>query len=100
MATLETTTKVCESTYHPSQRRVPAGILVLAAFAVCCLAVSGQSFWIDEAAAVTKAIQPTLAGWWHEMATEWGSDKQMPLYMFVLWPWEKIFGSGEWWLRA
>jgi hypothetical protein len=29
-----------------------------------------------------------------------GSDLQMPFYMGYTWAWEKVFGHGEWWLRA
>jgi hypothetical protein len=79
---------------------VPSTILLLAALAISCSAVSRQSFWIDEVAAVTKAAQPTLAGWWQLMESELGSDRQMPLYMLFLWVWEKVFHHGEWMTRA
>ena len=34
------------------------------------------------------------------MGSDRGSDLQMPLYMLMLWGWEKIFGRPEFALRA
>ncbi len=67
---------------------------VLAAV-VCLVAISGKSFWIDEALTGVKARQPTFGSWWQAMVHERASDLQMPLYMFYVWVWEKLFGSGE-----
>lgn len=64
------------------------------------LAISSQSLWIDEAHTATKAWQPSLSSWWNSFAYEIGSDAQMPLYMFLIWGWEKIFGHSEFALRA
>lgn len=66
---------------------------------VLLLAVSKQSFWIDETSTGLRAMQPTLQGWWHEMKTGMGSDLQMPLYMIYVWASAKILGSGEWSIR-
>src|SRR3984957_2783493 len=72
----------------------------LLALAVCLIAISSQSFWIDEAFMAGKAAQPTLADWWHMMPKGSGSDLQMPLYMIYMWGFAKIFGLAEWNLRA
>ena len=72
--------------------------LVLAG-AVIALAISSESFWIDEASAASKAALPAFSEWATAMRERAGSDFQMPLYMFFLWVWQKIGGSGEWWLR-
>jgi hypothetical protein len=82
----------------------PAGTkFVLAvglALALSAVAVSSESYWIDEAGTATIALQRTPADWWQAMVKDGGSSTQMPLYMVYLWVWEKIFGHGEWWLRA
>jgi hypothetical protein len=59
------------------------------------LAISGQSFWIDEAVTGNAAVQPTLRLWWQTLASVNGSDVQMPLYMLYTWGWEKPFGGSE-----
>lgn len=77
------------------------GILgLLLGLPAALVAVSGQSLWIDEANAAVKAIAPTWSIFWKTMQTERGSDLQMPLYMLMLWGWEKIFGHSEFALRA
>lgn len=85
-----------DSAEHPAWRRVAVAITCLAPF----LALSSQSYWIDEALTALKAAQPTLAGWWQQMVAEKMSDLQMPLYMAFVWSWAKLFGTGEWALRA
>lgn len=64
------------------------------------VAVTTQSFWMDEASAAMSATQPTLAGWWQYLSSHHGSDHQMPFYMLYLWGWVKVFGCTEWILRA
>ena len=75
-------------------------VWALPALAVCFVAISSQSLWIDEAFMARKAAQPTLADWWRMMPEGNGSDLQMPLFMIYLWGFAKIFGLGEWALRA
>jgi hypothetical protein len=75
-------------------------LALLIAFGLCMVAITSQSFWIDEAGTATIAMQRTFAGWWQAMLRDGGSSTQMPLYMVYVWGWEKIFGHGEWWLRA
>ena len=73
---------------------------VLLALGVGCVAISTQSFWIDEACTATIAVAPTPAAWWQAMLRDAGSDLQIPLYMASIWLWEKLAGHGEWPLRA
>lgn len=73
---------------------------VAGCLAIVVLWISGQSFWIDECNAAVKAIQPDLRSFWTTFSGMGGSDFQMPLYMFLLWCWEKIAGRGEFALRA
>ncbi|MBE2202993.1 MAG: hypothetical protein IAE94_01455 [Chthoniobacterales bacterium] len=64
------------------------------------VAVSPQSLWIDEANTATKALAPDWEAFVSAMVTEKGSDQQMPLYMVLIWLWEKAVGSSEFALRA
>ncbi len=75
-------------------------LLLLVSLAISVVAVSRQSFWIDEANSGFKAIQGTFSAFHALMLQERGSDLQMPVYMGMLWAWEKIFGPSEFWLRA
>jgi hypothetical protein len=63
------------------------------------LAISGQSFWIDECMTARFVSEPTLAAWWHDMRTTTYPEAQMPLYLFYLWGWDKLCGHSEWSLR-
>jgi hypothetical protein len=80
--------------------RRPHIIASFLAVAAMVVAISGQSFWIDEANAAWKAVQPSLGDWWQTLQSEGGSDAQMPLYMLALWAWQKVVGAQEWALRA
>lgn len=71
-----------------------------AATAVGFVGVSSQSLWIDEANSAAKAITPDLSHFAQSMLAERGSDVQMPLYMLMLWAWEKACGPSEFALRA
>jgi hypothetical protein len=82
---------------NPNASPLPWAVLALL---VCLIAISSQSLWIDEAFMAGKASQPTLSGWWRMMPKGGGSDLQMPFYMFYMWAFAKIFGLGEWTLRA
>ncbi|MGO8837782.1 MAG: hypothetical protein ACLQAH_14550 [Limisphaerales bacterium] len=89
--------------YSTPQARPPGSWFVpavLLALVFCALAIRSESYWMDEAGTATIALQPTPAAWWQAMLQDGGSSTQMPLYMVYLWGWEKIFGHGEWWLRA
>ena len=92
----------------PTEKPVPSNawlprkdwLWLVAVMLTGTLAISSQSFWMDEASTATIATQPTLASWWHVLSTGLGSDTQMPLYMIYVWGWVKIFGAAEWVLRA
>lgn len=73
---------------------------LLLAIGVGALAVSSQSFWMDESATAITASQPNFSTWCRAMALNTGSDQQMPLYMLFAWLWEKFWSYGEWALRA
>lgn len=72
---------------------------VLLAVAVGFLAVSGQSLWMDEANTVMKALMPGLKEWKTLLMHFGGSDVQMPVYMFMVWCWEKAGAQSEYVLR-
>jgi len=78
---------------------IQAATLVFVAL-IAVVAVSNQSLWIDEGNSAMKAIQPSFVLFWEKMKELSGSDLQMPLYMFLLWAWEKVFGHSEYDLRA
>ncbi len=64
------------------------------------LAITHQSFWIDEGVAALKAMQPNIHGWWQSLRKDSDSNLQLIFQLFYLWGWEKIFGSAEYALRA
>ena len=70
------------------------------AVAVGALAITNQSFWIDEGGAAMHATQRTLHDWWQSLRAEGNSNLQLILQQFYLWVWEKIFGPSEISLRA
>lgn len=91
---------------QPAQKSSGGGLdmevllpLVLAV-AVGALAVTSQSFWLDECATGIIAVQPSPGAWWHCMLLDGGSNSQMPFYMFYVWLWEKVSDPTEWALRA
>ena len=75
-------------------------LLTIATLLMGALAISNQSFWIDEGAAAMKALQPTLAGWWNALRVEGHSNLQLLPHLLYLWVWEKGFGASEISLRA
>jgi hypothetical protein len=72
--------------------------------ACCIIAVNNQSLWTDEALTAMIARKPTFGEWWHQLAfthsLSRSSNVQMPLYMFGVWVYAKLFGSSEIALRA
>jgi hypothetical protein len=78
--------------------RTFAAFVLATAFSL--MAVTTQSLWIDEANSAVKAMAPDWASFVAVMRSERGSDLQMPLYMAMLWAWEKLFGCSEFALRA
>src|SRR5262245_36870924 len=63
---------------------------------VCLLAVSKESFWIDEFTTTHFASQPSLRAMWKEMLGLRWPELQAPLYMAYMWFWQHLFGNGEW----
>jgi hypothetical protein len=74
-------------------------ILFILSAIVGVIAISAQSFWIDEANSAILAIQPTFADFIAAFSRNRGSDLQMPGYMIALWAWEKLSGPSEWGMR-
>ena len=77
-------------------------IWLFLALALCLVPFmpSGDSIWIDEAQTAHYAKQPDLRSWLALLTSDTKSEAQMPLSMFLAWMFEKIFGPGEWELRA
>ncbi len=76
-------------------------ITVLAAsLMVGAFAISTQSYWIDEALSLIVAMSSSPAEAWKYMQAVSGSTLQMPLYQLYLYGWHKVFGGGEWTMRA
>jgi hypothetical protein len=75
-------------------------LLICVATSMGVLAISWQSFWMDEGGPAFKALMPTFKDWWQMTLRLGGSDTQMPVYMFLLWIWEKLAGHDEFTMRA
>lgn len=87
------------SSRPPLSRAVIIAVLA-ASLMVGGLAISTQSYWIDEALSLIVAMAPSPAEAWKYAQAVSGSTLQMPLYQVYLYGWHKIFGSGEWAMRA
>jgi len=85
------------TTSRPFQFTTAAAIM---AATVGLVAVSSQSLWIDEANSAVKASAGTWGDFLTRMLGDRNSDLQMPLYMAMLWAWEKAFGHSEFALRS
>lgn len=83
----------------PSKFLPPLAFALLAG-AVACMAISSESFWIDEAETALKAVAPTLHGAWRVLYAEHNSNMQLPAYMLYIWAWARLFGVSEIGLRA
>jgi hypothetical protein len=79
----------------------PVILAVLAAsLMVGAFAITSQSYWIDEAfSLVVATAQSPAEAWKHAQAVS-GSTLHMPLYQVYLYTWHKMFGGGEWAMRA
>ncbi|MGR9173771.1 hypothetical protein [Rhizobiales bacterium] len=73
---------------------------MVAALAALCTAISGQSYWIDEANTAWRAAEPHFGVLLARMVAETGSDAQMPFFLVAIWAWEKVAGDGEVALRV
>ncbi len=77
-----------------------ATALAVLALAVGMVAITSQSFWMDEGSAAFKAIIPDFKTWWFMTFRLGGSDVQMPFYMIALWGWHKLGPTSEYALRC
>lgn len=68
-------------------------------FVTGLIAVSSQSFWIDESTAAYFATQSSLKTCWQEMIRFRFPELQAPLFMAYIWGWVRLFGAGEWVFR-
>jgi len=74
--------------------------LLLLACAAVCVALSSQSFWIDETESALKAAAPTFHAWWQGLYNEGDSNIQLPLYMLYIWGLGRLIPISELSLRA
>ena len=74
--------------------------ILAASAAVAAIAISQQSYWIDEALSIIIAMTTTPAEALKYATAVSGSTLQMPFYHTYLFGWHKVFGQGEWALRA
>ena len=74
--------------------------LILLVLIAGFFAISRDSFWMDEAGGVFRALIPDLGGWWKMTLHMGGSDIQMPAYMLSLWAWARAFDQSELAFRA
>lgn len=75
-------------------------LTLLAALVVGLCAITRQSLWMDEGSTAFKALLPDLRSWWQMTLHLGGSDVQMPVYMFLVWVWNKLGASSEYALRC
>ena len=75
-------------------------LVIPAVLLVSVLAISGRSLWIDEACTAMKVLPDSLSAWWIVFSQDRSADLQMPLYMFYMWGWCRLFGTSEWSLHA
>ncbi len=85
---------------HPLSQHVILWLAMVAALVALCTAISGQSYWIDEANTAWRAAEPHFETLLARMVAETGSDAQMPFFLVVIWAWEKVAGDGEVALRV
>ena len=90
---------------HPVTAQFPLSraviIAVLAAsLMVGAFAISTQSYWTDEATSLIVAMAANPADAWKYAQAVGGSAIGAPLYHAYLYVWHKVFGSGEWAMRA
>ena len=84
----------------PSLSRPVILAILAASLMVAAFAISNQSYWIDEATSLIVAMAPDRAEAWKYAQAVGGSTIQMPLYHVYLYAWHKMFGGGEWIMRA
>ena len=63
------------------------------------IAITSQSFWMDEAGGAFKSLTPGFSDWVRTMFKFGGSDVQMPFYMTGLWLWHRLGVASEYGFR-
>ncbi|EJJ28543.1 hypothetical protein PMI11_03188, partial [Rhizobium sp. CF142] len=84
----------------PLSRHFTLWFAMVATLVALCTAISGQSYWIDEANTAWRAAEPQFGALLARMVAETGSDAQMPFFLVAIWAWEKVAGDGEIALRV
>lgn len=84
----------------PSPSQTWRTALIIFVLIAGTFAISRDSFWMDEAGGVFRALIPDLRGWWQMTLHMGGSDAQMPAYMLSLWAWARAFDQSEFAFRA
>jgi hypothetical protein len=74
--------------------------LLISLMLIFSLSVTSQSLWIDEAYTASIAAHGTLKALARAALGYKTSDAQAPLYLVYMWAWAKVFGFGEYALRA
>ena len=82
----------------PSQ--LDSRVAMAASFGLLACAVGDGTFWIDEGFSAWIASHHTFASLLQSLREGDSSDLQMVLYNFYLWGWARVFGVGEYSLRA
>ncbi len=77
-----------------------AKLFLLVALALCTLMPSTQSLWMDEAQTWRLASMPSLSAVVADLRQTQASEAMMPLGMFSAWISARVFGLGEWQMRA
>jgi hypothetical protein len=85
---------------EPTLSRAVILAVLASSAAVAGFAISTQSYWIDEATSLIVAMSSSPTEAWKYAQAVSGSTIQMPLYHAYLYLWHKMFGSGEWAMRA
>ncbi|MFO7871849.1 MAG: hypothetical protein R6V03_10525 [Kiritimatiellia bacterium] len=72
---------------------------ILVPLVVLTISISGESFWIDEITTAWLAQQGSFEALRDALRAS-GSETQMPVFVFYIWLWAKVFGTSEIALRA
>jgi uncharacterized membrane protein len=81
-----------------SERAVIVVVTILF-LAISLVAVSHESFWIDEFGSLYFGSQPSVKAMWQELIRFRWPELQAPLYMLHTWLWQRLFGPEEWVMR-
>ncbi len=82
-----------------AQHRLLLPAVLVVSSAVAVLAITNESFWIDELMSAFLATADSFEDYKERNERLSSSDIQMPLYMAYLWLWQKFVGSSEMVLR-